>query len=615
MADMSNPYPETVPVPRSDAASHPQRIAAARDASEKIRLAARWILQEFDDYYEESRAIPGRAKQAFEDRDAMTSLALSRRRLSIYNESINTVGPILRYAFPQLSEDEAAWAELEARYLPLIQGRYEADFAFAYIHSVRRKVHQGDWKPVDYSFSERFAEHVDDSSGVYRCFLDGLPVSPETVMEMLEIPGFDRPFRNMREDAGLVAELVNRTFAPKGPGRGAGNRIEMVNAGFYRNRGAYLVGRILRDDGSAAPLIIALVNGDSGIYVDAVLHTTADAHNLFSSALANFHITSDHYHELAKFLYSIMPSRPLGLHYTTIGFNHVGKVAVMNELKREIAESGETFDTSVGFRGSVAISFATPSSAYNLKVIRDKPTSNYKWGKYAGIDTVLEKYGRVHEIDRAGSMLDNIFYFNLKLEKQLFDPPLLEELLRDASRCVYLSGDSVIFKHLIAQRKVTPLPVFLETASPQDAETAVINLGYCIKNNTATNIFNRDLDARNYGVGRFHKVFLFDYDALERFTDVKIRTNAGREHGEEDIPEWFFEDGVVFLPEEIEVGLRLPTRDLRRRFREVHGDLLTTEYWEGIQSALHAGKIPRIRTYPDDRKLRRSTLEFLEGGE
>jgi len=614
MSAMSTPYPEAVPVPDADTAAYPRRIAAAGDLSEKIGLAAHWILKEFEAYYAESRAIPDFAKQAFEARDPKTSLGLSRRRLSIYNESINTIGPILRYAFPQLSEDEPLWSRVEACYLPLIEDRYESDFAIAYIHSVRRKIYQGDWKPVEYSFSEPFAEHVDDTSGVYRCFLDGLPVSTDTVVEMLDIPGFSVGFRDKREDAGLVADVINRAFAGDAA-PAAGCHIEMVNAGFYRNRGAYLVGRILRKDARPAPLIIALLNGSSGVYVDAVLHTTADAHNLFSSALANFHVTSDHYHEIANFLYSIMPSRPLGLHYTTVGFNHVGKVAMMNEVKREIAETGELFETSVGFRGSVAISFATPSSSYNLKVIRDKPTADYKWGKFAGVDTVLEKYGRVHEIDRAGSMLDNIFYYNLMLDRQLFEPSLLDELLREASRSVYLSGDSVIFKHLIAQRKVTPLPVFLETASAEDAETATTNLGYCIKNNTATGIFNKDLDARNYGVGRFLKVFLFDYDALERLTDVKIRTNLGREDGEEDIPEWFFEDGVIFLPEEIEVGLRLPNRELRRRFREVHGDLLTTEYWEGIQSALRAGKIPRIRTYPDDRKLRRSTLEFLEGGE
>jgi len=82
----------------------------------------------------------------------------------------------------------------------------------------------------------------------------------------------------------------------------------------------------------------------------------------------------------------------------------------------------------------------------------------------------------------------------------------------------------------------------------------------------ATNIFNKDLDSRNYGVGRYGRVFLFDYDAVEKLTDVKIRTNAGREPGEEAVPEWFFEDGVIFLPEELEHGMQLKSSYARRLF-------------------------------------------------
>ena len=85
----------------------------------------------------------------------------------------------------------------------------------------------------------------------------------------------------------------------------------------------------------------------------------------------------------------------------------------------------------------------------------------------------------------------------------------------------------------------------------------IVSLGTCIRNNAATNIFNKDLDSRNYGVGRYGRVFLFDYDAVEKLTDVKIRTNADREPGEEAVPDWFFEDGVIFLPEELEHGMQL----------------------------------------------------------
>ncbi|MDH3687988.1 MAG: bifunctional isocitrate dehydrogenase kinase/phosphatase [Gammaproteobacteria bacterium] len=597
---MRNPHHNT-----STANGNAASIVCATTESEKIELTARWVLQEFDAYYFESRHIPALAKKAFENRDPQTSLALSKRRLSIYSESITDLGMQLKEAYPLVAENELVWDKVELQYMPLIKGRYEADLAFAYFHSVRRKIYQGEWKPVEYSFSESTDTQIDYSSAVCLSFAGGTSVSPQTIVEILNIENFSEPYINLTADASLIAERVD---AMLGVGRHDCidiQSIEMINAGFYRNRGAYLVGRILLNDGTVVPLIIALLNRKNGIYVDAVLCSEADGHNIFSSTLANFHVTNTYYHELSAFLHSIMPKRPLGLHYSTIGFNHVGKVAAMNELKEDLATTKWVFDTAIGFRGTVAIGFSSPTSAYNLKVIRDKPTSQYKWGEFEGVDSVLRKYSRVHEINRTGSMLDNIIYYNLTLEKGLFNKSLLEELLEEAGQSVSLRGDAVIFKHLIVQRRMTPLPVFLETASPTDAETVIINLGYCIKNNAAANIFNKDLDARNYGVSRFLKVYLFDYDALEPFTEVKIRTNEERFDGEEDIPEWYFEDGVVFLPEEIESGLRIPNRTLLRLFREVHGDLLTTKYWDRIQRDLCEGNVPSVRTYPESRKLKR----------
>ena len=63
-------------------------IAAARSIGERTDLAARWILDEFDAYYVESRNIPNLAKAAFERLDPASSLHLSLRRLSVYSVSV-----------------------------------------------------------------------------------------------------------------------------------------------------------------------------------------------------------------------------------------------------------------------------------------------------------------------------------------------------------------------------------------------------------------------------------------------------------------------------------------------------------------------------------------------
>ncbi len=581
-----------------------KKLQQTNDGEEAARLLAQWVLREFDAYYSEFRQISFNAADAFIDRNFPHSLRLSRRRLSIYSEGIRELSQSLMLAIPQLLQRDKLWRRVESYFLEKIDGRYEADLAFAFIHSVHRVIYRGEWIPVEYSVKAGDARRGNNDVSVHWTFPVQNGITETDIASVIEALSYPESFSDLEADCRIVADVLARRLRSLRLDSNDVRSLEMIAAGFYRNRGAYLVGRIVFVDGSKLPLILALENSREGIFVDAVLTSEQDCHNIFSSTLANFHVTHMHYHELAAFLYDLMPKRPLGLHYSTIGFNHIGKVAVINDLRRDVLESGRRFQTAVGSQGTVAIGFAGGDSAYNLKVIRNHPTPAYKWGNFDGIDSVLAKYRRVHEINRTGSMLDNIIYSNLKLEREYFDTQLLEELLEQASDSVSLLGDDVVFKHLIVQLRVTPLPVFLESASDEEAQTVMSNLGFCIKNNCAANIFNKDLDARNYGVSPYYKVYLFDYDALEPFVDVKIRTNTGQEDGEEDIPDWYFEDGVVFLPEEMESGLMLKNRQHRRMFTDMHGDLMTTEYWEGMQEMLQQGRVPPITIYPVSEKIR-----------
>ena len=573
------------------------------DPDDHIQTAATWLYEEYQLFYEEFLKILDLAKLAFEKRDFASSIRLSSRRLSLYSISIAEVSNRLKPAFPEIHDNIDLWWEVEAHYQGLIRGLYSEDIARAYLHSLRRLIYQGEWRSADYSFTEMISDSKMLAPQIVKSIdLDGC-LPKQAVLAILKIPGFIRSYADIDRDAERIVERVanNLSRPPRNTQRLI--RVEMINAGFYRNRGAYLVGRLVFETGRMAPLIIALLNEESGIFVDAVLTSETYAHNIFSSTLANFHVTSSYYHEVCALLKSIMPRRPLGLHYSTIGYNHLGKVAVMSELENELVGTDMVLETAVGSPGTVAIGFASQNSAYSLKVIRDKPTQQYKWGEFEGLESVIKKYTRVHEINRTGSMLDSIIYYNVRLDRRWFSRALLEDLLSSASMSVSLHGDDVIFKYLIVQIKLTPLTVYLENATEKQAETAIVNLGYCIKNNAAANIFNRDLDARNYGVSSFLMIYLFDYDALEELKEVKIRTNLDREEGEEDIPDWYFEDGVVFLPEELISGLCIPQRRLCDLFARRHANLLTTDYWNEIQQDLLAGTVPRVSVYPDSERV------------
>ncbi|MDH3663649.1 MAG: bifunctional isocitrate dehydrogenase kinase/phosphatase [Alphaproteobacteria bacterium] len=577
-------------------------VEAARSEVEAADAMAGLMLAIFQDYYQRSRAIPWLAKEAFEQRDWQAAVALSQERIAIYSIAVAKTCSILRLVI-QERRTGGFWPLVERCYGELAGDLYQADLAQAFLSSVQRTVFEDVWTPVGYDeiggqrplAKPDFVETLE---------ADG-SMTPALVAKLLEAPALEAPFRDLEDDCQTVAERINLELDL--PGSGRLTRIEVVSAGFYRNRGAYVVGALHRkvgDEDIRSPLSLALLHGENGVHVDAVILRETTLRHVFSSTLANFHVTIGAYHELVDFLYRLMPTRPRGMHYSTVGYNHVGKGAVMAQVLTPDQGVDEVLDHAPGPRGSVAIGFTSPSRHYVLKVIRDEPTASYKWDRFDGIEGVLDKYRLVHELNRAGAMLDNIIYSNAPLPVSMFADELLDDLMTEAESSVSRHRDQIFFKHLIIQRKLIPVPLYLERCSPEAAELVTIRLGQCIRNNAATNVFNKDLDGRNYGVTTLRFVNLFDYDAIEPLTEVKVRTNTDREDGEEDIPDWFFEEGTIFLPEELELHLRLKDQALRRLFREAHGELFTADYWWQMQERLQAGSVPRVRTYPRDTQLR-----------
>lgn len=578
------------------------RLCESPATEDRIRGAATLILTVFDEFYDALCAYPFHAQRAFETRDARAAVRISEERLGLYSRFIAEHGPRIASAYPALRDDEHLWTALDQALDGMIANRYEADIAFSFAHSLQRNIRHSVWKPVAYTFPRRgdslrpMALEV-----VFRRFeVAGAGVNAELIIETLRMPRLGAPFRDLRGDALRIAARINALLATPEFGGYAPVALEVIEAGFFRDRSAYVVGRWIMPEQPVVPFVVALLNSAEGIYVDAMLHRTADVHNLFSSTLANFHVTSALYYQICVFLFSLMPRRPLGLHYSTIGFNHVGKVAILDDIQQQMRTSGQRFASSPGHAGTVAIGFTFDVCSYHLKVIRDRPTDAYKWGAFPGVPQVIEKYRSVHEINRAGSMLDNVMYFNLELDRAMFEPSFLETLGRFASQSVQIDGAGVFIRSLIVQLKIVPLPIYLQTAEGDETRQVIVNLGQCIRNNTATNIFNKDLDSRNYGVGRYGKVLLFDYDAVEKVTEIKIRTNLDREPGEETVPDWFFEDGIIFLPEEIESGLQLRSDATRRWFRTENADLLSVNYWRAAQERLALGDVLALQNYSED---------------
>ncbi len=204
-------------------------IAAAVSESRRVELAAAWIRSVYEQFYTEFLRLTWLAKSAFESRDHPASVAHAKRRLGLYNATVYALAEDLRAAFPALAQQEALWAPVEAAYLPGIDGLYEADLGLAYIHSIRRRLYRGEWRPVEYGSGEDRSS-ARPRNPVHETFACSWPVDHRVVQRILGVAELAVPFRDLAFDAARVTRRLNDLLAGKA---GAGlTAIEMVRAGF-----------------------------------------------------------------------------------------------------------------------------------------------------------------------------------------------------------------------------------------------------------------------------------------------------------------------------------------------------------------------------------------------
>ena len=190
-----------------------------------------------------------------------------------------------------------------------------------------------------------------------------------TVRHVLAGIPWSVPYAQLDRDTILVAQLIDArvrqvTNAP-GP-----IQLDMVRSVFYRNKGAYLVGRI-RAGTEVIPLVLPLLHAERGIVVDAVLMTSDEASVVFGFSWTYFRVDAPRPRALVDFLGTIMPLKLVHELYTSIGYNKHGKTELYRSLMRHLDEPDARFAFAEGEEGMVMAVFTLPSLNVVFKAIKD----------------------------------------------------------------------------------------------------------------------------------------------------------------------------------------------------------------------------------------------------
>ncbi len=80
-------------------------------------------------------------------------------------------------------------------------------------------------------------------------------------------------------------------------------------------------------------------------------------------------------------------------------------------------------------------------------------------------------------------------------------------------------GETITIRHCYVERRMMPLNLYLDRATPEELEHAVLEYGNAIRDLAIANIFPGDMLWRNFGVTRDGRVVFYDYDEIEYLTD------------------------------------------------------------------------------------------------
>ena len=566
-----------------------------------VPQTAHTIFAAFAAYQAAFRAITRRAKQRFEQRDWLELQKDAEERLDQHKIYVDTAVETLKESLATQAPEEAFWIAVKALYTQTIARRHDIELAESFYNSVTMRVIATRVidPTIEYVGSEFKDPPPDHEDEVYRTYPRQGPKGAPTatlIRGILEECDFAVPYRNLERSSTLVAEIIDEYLAA-----GASPQeiavVEMAEAIFYRGKGAYLVGRICTTS-QYIPLVLALFNGDAGIYVDAVLLTQDEVSIIFSFARSYFHVEVERPHALVAFLKSIMPLKPIAELYISLGYNKHGKTELYRALMRHLARSTDQFVIARGERGMVMVVFTLPSYDVVFKVIKD----SFDYPKNSTRREVMERYQLVFKHDRGGRLVDAQEFEYLRFQKDRFAPDLLAELRRVAAHSVRIEGDYVEIRHLYTERRLLPLNLYLHEVDEEQAAEAVIDYGQTIKDLAATNIFPGDILLKNFGVTRHGRVVFYDYDELCLLTDCTFR-----EMPEENEDDMFAETLIMVgeydvFPEELKTFLGLPPR-LRDTFSRAHGDLFAVAFWQQLQARLAAHEVIDIFPYKEVRRL------------
>ena len=583
------------------------------------REIAQAMIDGFNRHYRLFRTESARAKHRFETCDWHGQQRAQRERIEFYDLRVRECQRRLEREFKAGEQPMAVWQQVKLHYIGLLVQHQQPELAETFFNSVTTRILHRSYFHNDFIFvrpaiSTEYMESEDPKAPpTFRAFYPGDAPLEHTVRAMLEALQLRCRWDDLARDADRVARAMRRELA--GDKARPNFQLQVLSNLFFRNKGAYLVGKLINGF-REIPFALPILHRTPGtVHVDAALFGEDDLAILFSFSRAYFMVDMEIPSAYVQFLRSLMPRKPRAEIYNALGLAKQGKNLFYRDLLWHLRHSTDKFRIAPGIKGMVMLVFDLPSFPYVFKVIRDR----FAAPKETTREQVRAKYQLVKRHDRVGRMADTMEFSQLAFPRQRFTDELIAELRQHAASGLEISdrdGDGqteVIIAHAYIERRMLPLNLYLQealdaglgdAAASAQLEHAVIEYGNAIKDLVAANIFPGDMLWKNFGVTRHGKVVFYDYDEIEYVTDCQFRHVPPPRCEEDELSGevWYSVAKNDVFPETFAPFLLGHPR-VRAAFLRHHAELLTPEFWQEHQARIRRGEVIDFYPYGTHRRF------------
>ena len=570
---------------------------------DKQSRLARTILNGFTAYFAEFENITLSARTRFENAEWRATQEASMRRIDIYKLQVLETIDVVEYIAQDLLHDLDFWAETRDLYAELVRGMTNFEIAETFYNSIFNAVFEHRWIRDDYAFV--FSPQGDMPPVDVRRVLNQYRTKGDfkaAVTNLLFDYAMSLPYEDYDREVTRVTEVMTAAVEDAGYDHRADLELHALEHHFFRNKAAYIVGRI-SGKGLQIPFVLPMLHTEDqehpSVYLDACLLGSDIISKLFSFTRTYFMVDASIPSQYVLFLQQLMPRKAVSEIYSCIGHHRHGKTYYFRTASRHMRSTEDAFIPAPGIKGMVMAVFTLPSYEYVFKIIKDRFTPP----KEVTHQEVRDKYQLVKRWDRAGRMADTQEFANLVFEASRFSEELMEELEATCSSQLEINGRALIIKHCYVERRMQPLNLYLKDASDEEVDAVMLDYGNAIKELAAANIFPGDMLLKNFGVTRHGRVVFYDYDEIQPLTDINFRKiPPPRDEFEEMSGQpWYSVGPNDVFPEEFRLFFSGNAR-ARKAFDQLHSDLYEASFWTNLQDKLRDGFVEDF--FPYSGKLR-----------